>query len=281
MAIGAPPTTRLESLLQRVQLSVAVSRRERLESGWRLDLCSPFWRLYRNDSTGAYVVYDGIRQNLRPREIYLIPAWLRFQTGLTQPVTQDYIHFYFTGFPPGLMREWFDRPLNLKPDSLLKGLLFHWVESLREPEETELCTFAWANALVNAAVATALSKLPEDRQWACNRWLATSTEVRPALECIDMRLADPPGNGELASLCHVSQDHFIRLFREAVGMTPARYGLERRIAIAAQWLTGSSRTIDEISFTAGFSDRFHFSKVFKDRLGLAPAAYRKMHLQRG
>ena len=102
----------------------------------------------------------------------------------------------------------------------------------------------------------------------------------PALQHIEAHLASPPSNPELATLCHLSTDHFIRYFRRAVGSTPAQYGLERRLALAAHQLLNSQCTIEEIAAATGFSDRFHFSKVFKQKLHTPPVAYRKMH-QRG
>ncbi len=157
----------------------------------------------------------------------------------------------------------------------MDGLCRRWREGLDASSSfTEL---AWASSLAYAAVATAAANLPEaDQQVFSNSWQDFSP-IGPALECIDLRLAQPPANPELARLCHLSTDRFIRKFRAIVGMTPAKYGLERRVALAAQWLTATSRTIEEIADASGFTDRFHFSRAFKARLGLAPVAYRRLH----
>ncbi|CAN5578262.1 hypothetical protein BH09VER1_BH09VER1_32040 [soil metagenome] len=88
--------------------------------------------------------------------------------------------------------------------------------------------------------------------------LGSRARVQSALECIEGRLANPPTVSEMAALSHASPSHFIRTFRRMVGLTPSQYYLERRIATDAQWLLESSRTIDQIAKSVGFTDRFQF-----------------------
>jgi len=188
---------------------------------------------------------------------------------------QDYMHFYVTGAPPTLLRRLFHRPILLRRDTVLEGLCRRWRDGLASPSGfTEM---AWASSLAYAAVALAAAALPAGDQRVFSHSWQEFSPVGPALECIDRRLSRPPSNPELARFCHLSTDRFIRKFRLIVGLTPARYGLERRVALAAQWLTATSRTIEEIADASGFTDRFHFSRVFKAHLGLAPVAYRRLH----
>lgn len=275
MEIGATLTGRPDERLYRAQVQVALSDRMELDALWNYDLFSPFWRVYVNNRSGASIIHRGRTIPLSPRRLYLIPAWVRFHTAITRPVTQRYIHFYLAGFPPTLLRRVFDQPILLKPEGALGELSRRWQRGF--DEEPKPAHHNWAYALVHASLALAMESLSQTDQSDCFRWLTDSHAVRPALECIDQRLAQPPDNSELAALCHSSTDHFIRQFRSIVGMTPARYGLERRVAVAAQWLTGTERSIEEIAEGTGFTDRFHLSRVFKDQLGLPPASYRQLH----
>lgn len=273
--VGDTPSSPSEDALQKVQVQVAVYRRLKIDREWDYDLQSPFWRLYVHDKPGASIMHANRRMALRPGRIYLIPAWVRFQSHTARVLFQDYMHFYVTGLPPTLLRRRFNRPLMLGRDAVLDGLCDRWRGNLASGSPfTEL---GWSSALACAAVATAAAQLPEeDRRVFSNSWQAFSP-IGPALERIDRQLSPPPSNPELAGLCHLSTDRFIRKFRLIVGLTPARYGLERRIALAAQWLTATVRSIEEIAEALGFTDRFHFSRVFKAHLGLAPVAYRRLH----
>ena len=41
-------------------------------------------------------------------------------------------------------------------------------------------------------------------------------------------------------------------------------------------LLSSNLTVGEIAISVGFSDPFHFSKVFKTSVGIAPSEYREI-----
>lgn len=269
-----------DELFRQIHIDVTTSRRVTLgENGepWEFSLISPFWRLYVNDTSGAAISYSGKNMELQPNRAYVIPAWVRFETSVISTVTQDYLHFYLIGFPSSLQRRIFDCPAMLPIDPLLCGLARRWRARLNE--KPDLSGLEWARSLLHAALATLVARLPETSRALTYQWLAGMGNLRHALECIESRLANPPSNHELARLCHFSTDHFIRQFRRVIGMTPSRYGMERRIAVAAQWLAQSEDEfrIDEIAEATGFTDRFHFSRAFKAHFGIAPATYRRTH----
>jgi len=84
----------------------------------------------------------------------------------------------------------------------------------------------------------------------------------------------PLTNALLAKHCALSEDYFIRRFRNATGLTPHKYLNNLRAQKAARLLVFSSNSIEEIAETCGFSDRYHFSKVFASLMGHSPARYR-------
>lgn len=272
---GDSPVDPVVDALQRLQIQLALSRRFHIDQKWRYDLQSPFWRLYVHNRSGASIIYAGRPIAIAAHRIYLIPSWVSFQTKATRPMVQDYQHFYVTGLPPTLLRRFFDRPLLLGRDTVLDGLCRRWRNGLQS--EPTFAKLGWATALAFGAVATAIGNLSQVAHRTFFNSLTEFSPIGPALESIDRRLSRPPANPELARLCHLSTDHFIRQFRRIVGLTPAQYGLERRIALAAQWLTATPRTIEEIADAVGFTDRFHFSRVFKERLSIPPVAYRRLH----
>lgn len=275
MMIGDAPATPMEEALRRVQVQPTVSRRFRIDPAWRYDLQSPFWRLYVHNRSGGFILHAGRRWPLASGYIHLIPAWVRFQSLAVRAVVQDYLHFYVTGLPPSLLRRVFDRPLRLRRDAVLADLVGRWQRHLEAP--SGFAPFGWASVLANAAFTSAVMELAGSAQGNWLHALAGFGPVAPALGSIDQNLAQPPANAELARLCGLSTDHFIRQFRRMIGMTPAQYGLERRLSLAAQWLTSTHLTLEEIADRTGFTDRFHFSRAFKARLGLPPATYRRLH----
>ena len=106
-------------------------------------------------------------------------------------------------------------------------------------------------------------------------------QLQPALRYIDAHLADLLPNSKLADLAHASESHFIRMFRRVLGCTPARHVQERRVSNAVELLLRSNLPIDEIAERCGFANRYHFSRVFAQRMSHPPARFRILHSGNG
>lgn len=79
----------------------------------------------------------------------------------------------------------------------------------------------------------------------------------------------------IAAYLQVSRSHLQTLFKRDIGITPYEYHLRRKFEKAKELLMQSNLTISEIAVRLGFHDRFHFSREFSRRFGIAPAAFRK------
>ena len=80
---------------------------------------------------------------------------------------------------------------------------------------------------------------------------------------------------ELASKLYLSPDHFGKLFRSTIGMTPVDYINNVRVNAAMRYLAATDWGIAEISHASGFTNSNYFHKVFHDLTGVGPAALRK------
>lgn len=81
--------------------------------------------------------------------------------------------------------------------------------------------------------------------------------------------------GDLAATIGCSRSTLHRMFRVRAGMSPYRYYLGLKIS-AAQWeLANTQRAIKYIARDYGFSDQYHFSRVFKEITGVRPTAWRR------
>lgn len=285
LSTGHIPPPEGDALLGSVRLDVVFARGERLTQAWEYELCSPFWRLYVNRQAGAELELEGRRMSLRAGMAYLLPAGLRFRTRLARGVAsvwQDYLHFEVAGFPPALLRKLFPAPVTLPPTAEIAAPLAAWRAGLGEDgtAESDLAQRLRALALVHAAFALGCAQATAEGRAACAAWLALPPVVAPALRRIDERPDAPPGNAELAELCGLGTRQFLRRFGEAVGLSPGQYALERRVALAADALARGEESIEAIAARLGFADRFHFSKAFRSRVGVPPAAYREMHRAR-
>jgi AraC family transcriptional regulator len=79
---------------------------------------------------------------------------------------------------------------------------------------------------------------------------------------------------DLAREAATSPYHFLRIFRQLVGMTPHQFVLRTRLHRAAVRLRRSDETISAIAFDAGFNDLSTFNRRFRRLMGASPGAYR-------
>lgn len=79
---------------------------------------------------------------------------------------------------------------------------------------------------------------------------------------------------ELADVAALSQFHFSRAFRQAIGITPVRYVWQRRVKLAKVLLRNREAPLITVAFDCGFSSHSHFTTVFKRETGLTPMQYR-------
>lgn len=78
---------------------------------------------------------------------------------------------------------------------------------------------------------------------------------------------------EMASLAYISKYHFIRSFKQEVGLTPHKFQIQNRIRKAKQ-LLHEIDTIAEVALTTGFCDQSHFVKQFEKIVGVTPTIYK-------
>lgn len=80
--------------------------------------------------------------------------------------------------------------------------------------------------------------------------------------------------GELASRLHLCPDHFSRVFRKAMRLSPADFIINCRMEHAKNLLLSSNYPVSLIADMCGYKSVYYFSKHFKARQGKSPTQYR-------
>lgn len=81
---------------------------------------------------------------------------------------------------------------------------------------------------------------------------------------------------ELARVVGMSTFHFAHAFRQATGLPPHRYVMQKRIARGKDLLRETALSLDEIAQRVGYSSQSHFSVAFRKTVGIAPSAFRRL-----
>lgn len=116
--------------------------------------------------------------------------------------------------------------------------------------------------------------------------LAAATALtEPQRSGIDVRIrraealvaADPGAQHTVESLAagvSLSPSRFAHLFSQQLGQSPMRALLAARLLHAARLLEATDLPVERVAAASGFSSPYHFNRVFRQRYGTPPGAYR-------
>lgn len=227
------------------------------------DFAAPFWRWYCNDRPGARLLLPRESVEIEAGETLLIPPHTSAGTSLKGRVGHLFVHFTL-----GLDRTTTPgRVFRRRPPRSEATLIKRLVASADADEGTRALE---ATFLAQSLVNLALAEIPSD-YWDGRLLDARIARAMQALTQDDA-VAD---NETLARAAGMNPDAFVRKFVQATGHTPHRFGLRLRVERAAARLREGRMGIEEIAAAAGFCDRYHFSRMFKQIMGTSPARYRR------
>jgi AraC family transcriptional regulator len=82
---------------------------------------------------------------------------------------------------------------------------------------------------------------------------------------------------DLAKSLRLTPVQFTRRFRKAFTQTPTEFINDLRLTRARHLLENTTFTLDVIASQCGYENGFYLSRVFKQKIGMAPSVYRSMH----
>ena len=156
----------------------------------------------------------------------------------------------------------------------VEGSMRHAMQALARDEAGAVSSLGRLSELLFAeAIREYVRGMPEEQRG----WLGGLRDpvVSRALALMHAQLDAPWTlerlSREVGASRSVLTDHFAR----SLGDSPMHYLRRRRLARAAEQLTGSARPVSEIALAAGYESEGTFSRLFKREYGSAPSAFRK------
>ena len=102
--------------------------------------------------------------------------------------------------------------------------------------------------------------------------------LTPAVSYIEKKYSDTEmSNKMLADMCNISEVYFRKLFVKTFGKSPKQYIIEMRVNKAKQLLSEGVYKINAVAEKCGFSNPYHFCRVFREKTGETPTEYMKTH----
>jgi AraC-like DNA-binding protein len=254
------------------------------------DLKAPFWRMYHNSIPGSTIRFDNETIHLDEKSIIIIPPGTSFSSRLQQRGHQqdesikgrkfgvtdniaaieatakvDHLFIHFSlGYPLDFIKS---GVIKLNCNSRLHNLL----ERVKTSCIRETITNYAECLRTKQLISECLLELPG------NIWESGNLDRRVlnAIKYIETNFHTRITNEQLAENANMATNSFARLFRTSTGMPTQQYILQLKVQACCTLMHHTNKTFDQISYDCGFSDRHHFSKVFKKILKINPSDYKK------
>ena len=129
-------------------------------------------------------------------------------------------------------------------------------------------------------VVLRLAEALVDADPSCGRASPTRLDVSAidrARQFLDAETTRVVRSSELEAITGLTRYALARQFRGALGTSPYRYSLTRRLDHARAQLR-AHRSLADVALGAGFADQAHFSRQFKSAFGLTPGRYQALTL---
>ena len=102
----------------------------------------------------------------------------------------------------------------------------------------------------------------------------TTRGLRQVLDSVVLDPAADHSTAAMAARAAVSERHLGRMFRDEVGVTPARYVEQTRLEAAKLLLVSGDDSQESVARRAGFGSPETMRRIFRRNLGVSPGGYR-------
>ncbi len=103
-----------------------------------------------------------------------------------------------------------------------------------------------------------------------------TNRFRPLLDYIDSTFMNSITTADMANICKMSPNHFLKVFHEYFNQAPHEFLNTYRLERASVLLINTDLSITDIAYNCGFYDASYFVKVFKKHKGITPKKFRTM-----
>jgi AraC family transcriptional regulator, arabinose operon regulatory protein len=232
--------------------------------------------IYCVQGSGWYQIQDQT-YTISPNQAFILPANTPHQYGADPEKPWTIYWFHFTGEQAPIFRNYLcDQensfaPFTLHPDhdriKLFEDIFDHLTMAFNQDN------LVYANNCLHHFLATLKPSVYKPQP-------SGSLED---LDCIEAAILFMKNNLEknlslqdIVDEIGMSASHFSALFKKRMKNSPINFFAYLRIQKACELLENSSLQIKEVAHLTGFSDPYHFSRVFSHQIGFSPKKFRML-----
>lgn len=254
---------------------------------------SPFARIYLVTEGEAKVIIEDRCIRLTPGHLYFIPAYTTHSYVCTGLFCHYYLHLYEDNISGTSMMDEWSLPTEIESvrmdGELLKRLCD--INPLLKLPESNPDSYDNNKTLINNIQLSKQQPLCykiESRgitamlfsrfmKFAKSKNDVNDARIQRAISYIHNHMNERIELSTLIDKACMSKDHFIRIFKSEMGITPNAYIIQRKIEKAELLLVTTQLPIKIIAKSLGYEDSPYFNHTFKKTTGATPNQYRKNH----
>lgn len=259
---------------------------------WK-NVSSPFTRLYYVTEGTAQIVLPTEIQELKPKHLYLIPAFTAHSYLCDSHFSHYYLHIYEDHQSESSLLEEWNFPVEVEAgelDLFLIRRLCHinpcmqlpqsdpmsydnnptLIQNIIKNKQRTFCDKVESRGILYQLVARFLKDAQPKVEVYDNR-------IQKALAYIRKNIYKTIDIDSLAEITCLSKDHFIRLFKKEVDTTPLQYINQKKIEKAQLILITDDMSVKNIAYLLSYEDHAYFNRLFKKLTGVTPQQYREVY----
>ena len=100
-------------------------------------------------------------------------------------------------------------------------------------------------------------------------------QLNGVVDYIETHLSEKIAAVDLADLVNLSRGQLSKAFKISVGVPPFRYIARRRLELACTMMRTTREPLSQVAVACGLCDQAHFSRLFRNEIGMSPSAWRR------
>ncbi|MBQ4379871.1 MAG: helix-turn-helix transcriptional regulator [Bacteroidaceae bacterium] len=251
---------------------------------------SPFTRIYYVSEGEAKVKFTDKEVILRPRHLYIIPAYTTHSYECEGHFVHYYLHVY-EGFKSEMnVMDFYEFPCEVdarEEEEHIFELLCHrfpvakladsnpqtydnktqFTDYVKRYKDMEL----WEKMELRGAILIFFSRFI--RKATLRVW-TKDERLKKVLTHINRNIEKNIEVKELAELAYVTKSYLIRMFKKEFGTSPIQYINKKKVEKAQLLLLTTDKSIKDVAYTLGYNDHSYFIRMFRKISGTTPQEYR-------
>ncbi|MDR0414160.1 MAG: AraC family transcriptional regulator [Prevotellaceae bacterium] len=262
-----------------------------LNANWNWKkVCSPFARIYYVKSGRARAHVGGKSYRLEPDHLYLMPPFVPHDDECSDYFALYYIHFYeaavnreslfdrynfpvATGATP-LDLLLTERLLQLNPDSYLTQFDPDIYDNAPSISQSIAQNSSKPAHVIVESQGILVQLMARFLRQAAEKSEHKDPRINKSLQYIHENTGRDVSVAQLASASCITEDHFIRIFKKVMHLTPLQYVNRKKIERAQLLLLTTDMPVRDVAFELSIDNVSYFNRLFKQHTGATPGSYR-------